>query len=360
VNKLLVIVLAGCGVSNAHDGIDPSQSSTNADTLANGATTNAPCHRYHIEEIPTPVPGGDTTGARAICSGGVVGTADITPNVFHAVLYKDGQLTDLGTLGGPLSNGEDGNAQGTIVGSSNNATFNGAFAYRDGVMTELPGIGGEDARAWAINNREEIAGVANIPPNGGGGDTDNHAILWEPDATQAIDLTALNGGHYSYALDINDQGELVGTDILPDNHSRAVVWRDRVLVELDDGGAPDSQANAINQAGTIAGFIETAEFAHAVIWQDDTMIDLGALTGSPSGALGIDNSGDVVGSARASGNSQSYAFLYSQGSIVDLNASLDQTGWYLYEATDVCDDGRIVGNGAHDGIARGFVLTPGH
>jgi len=358
VKKLFVVVLAGCGVSNAHDG-DPSQSpgSTNADTSANGAT-HAPCHRYHIEEIPTPVPGGFTSAARAICSGGVVGAADITaPDQFHAVLYEAGKLTDLGTLGGSLSRAQDGNAQGSIVGGSTKVPFTGAFVYRDGVMTELPGIGGEDAEAWAINNREEIAGVANIPPNGGGGDTDNHAILWEPDEPQPIDLTALNGGSYSFVRDINDQGDIVGTDIA--DHPRAVVWRDRVLVVLDDGGAIDSQANAINEAGTIVGFIDTPE-SHAVIWSNDTMLDLSAVTG-PSVALGIDNSGHVVGSATSEvGNPLAFAFLYSEGSMLDLNDSIDQTGWSLREATDVCDDGRIVGNGELDGIARGFMLTPAH
>jgi probable HAF family extracellular repeat protein len=357
VNKLVVIVLAGCGVSNSLDGVDPPDRAESTSSSSNGG--HAPCDRYHIQEIPTSVPSGATSAARAICNGGgAVGTAAITSDAFHAVVYDDGQVTDLGTLGAGNSVAQDGNAHGTIVGGSNTGSSFAAFVYRDGAMTELVGLGGDSAEAWAINDREEIAGVSSIPP---GGDTDNHTLLWEPGESQPIDLTVLNGGHYSYPRDINEQGEIVGTDLTLDHHSRAVVWRDRVLVELDSGGAPDASATAINDAGTIVGTVlPTPPSQHAVIWQGDVLIDLGGLLGSPSGASGIDNAGDVVGSARFAGNDRNTAFLYSKGAVVNLDDSIDQTGWLLTEATDICDDGTIVGNGEHDGIGRGFVLTPAH
>jgi hypothetical protein len=53
-----------------------------------------------------------------------------------------------------------------------------------------------------------------------------------------------------------------------------------------------------------------------------------------------------------------YAFLYADGAMLDLEQMIDATGWSLFQATDICNDGRIVGNGWRDGNQRGFVLTP--
>ncbi len=357
------IVLAGCGVSSTPpDGIDPPAPPphTRAAATSERMPPGPLLPGYRIEALPTPVSFGRSYVSKAICAtGAVVGTADITGlNQSHAVVYANGQLTDLGTLGGSLSAGLDGNAAGTIVGDSAAPNNAAAFVYRNGVMTQLPGIGGEFSSAIAINDREEITGEASIP---GQGDVDEHAILWEPDCSNPVDLTALDGGRYSWPRDINNQGDIVGGDaILPDMiHSRAVVWRNRVLVELDDNGAPDSQAMAINNAGTIAGFIQGLGVAHAVIWRNGTMTDLGTLPGGfYSHAIGIDDAGDVVGDSTVASNDRGYAVLFTGGAIVNLNDYVDPTHWWLGQATDICNDGRIVGNGTLDGISRGFILTP--
>jgi probable HAF family extracellular repeat protein len=236
VKTLLAIMLVGC-VSNAPDDIDSSQASpSNAGSSSNGATTpptQPPCRHYHIEEIPPLVAGETTTAARALCSSGaVVGAASLSSSSSHAVVYKADQVTDLGTLGGDYSRADDGNAQGTIVGLAQIASgLSRAFVYRDGAMTELAGIGGSYAEAFAINDGDEIAGTGNIPANGGGSDTNSHALLWEPGDSDPIDLTVLNGGNYSFARDINAAGDVVGTDIPLDSHTgRAVVWHDPAKV----------------------------------------------------------------------------------------------------------------------------------
>lgn len=358
----LAIALAGCGVSSVPtgpDGIDPPQAPTSANIApTRGITKDSPLHLagYRIEALPTLAPG-NSQAAKAICAtGGVVGTTAVASNQYHAVLYANGVLTDLGTLGGTGSSALDGNAAGTIVGNSAAPNFGRAFVYRDGAMTELSGIGGEYSNAYAVNDREEIVGQASIP---GEGDVDEHAILWEPDCSNAVDLTALNGGRYGWARDINDQGDIVGTDADPvANHSRAVMWHNRVLVELDDGGAPDSLATAINDAGAITGIVMQPGMRHAVVWRDGTMTDLGTLGGSYSDAIGIDNAGDVVGDAATPANDRLYAVVFAGGAVINLNDYVDSTHWSLGQATDICDDGRIVGNGILDGASRGFILTP--
>ena len=355
------IVLAGCGVSSTPpDGIEPPQAPPHTRTSATSdRMPPGPLTGYRIEALPTPVPSGRSYASRAICAtGGVVGTSDITGfGESHAVRYAGGTLTDLGTLGGATSSAIDGNAAGTIVGNSAAPNNGAAFVYRNGVMSQLSGIGGQFSSAYAINDREEIVGQASIP---GEGDVDEHAILWEPDCSNAVDLTALNGGRYSWARDINNSGDIVGSDaILPDMiHSRAVAWRNRVLVELDDNGAPDSQATAINESGAITGFIQGLGGRRAVIWRNGTMVDLGSLGGQYSDAMGIDNAGDVVGDSTLPAGYRFSATLFTAGTVIDLNDYIDQTHWWLAQATDICDDGRIVGNGELDGVTRGFILTP--
>ena len=78
----------------------------------------------------------------------------------HAVLWKDGEIIDLGTLGGNESGGYYINNEGQVVGASAiNTTFDpssqfGAtthpFLWENGVMLDLGTLGGPDAfpRQW--------------------------------------------------------------------------------------------------------------------------------------------------------------------------------------------------------------------
>lgn len=358
----LAIALAGCGVSNMSgpDGIDPPPTATNPKAAPiRGITKDSPIplKGYRIEAVPTLVAGGNSYASKLICAThAVVGTADVGANQSHAILYANGTVTDLGTLGGTLSQGLGGNAAGTIVGSSAAPNNGRAFVYRNGAMTELSGIGGEFSDAYAVNDREQIVGEASIP---GQGDVDEHAILWEPDCSNAVDLTALNGGRYGFPRDINNQGDIVGTDADPvANHSRAVVWRNRVQIALDDGGALDSDATAINDAGDITGIIQGIGARRGVVWHNGVMTELGTLGGSYADAIGLDNSGDIVGDSTTAANDPLYAVLFRGGAVINLNDYVDTTHWWLGQAIDICDDGTILGNGILDGLSRGFILTP--
>ena len=73
----------------------------------------------------------------------------------HAFLYTNGQMKD---LGGPSSYGQDINSAGQIVGTNGSR----AFIYSDGVMTDLQGLmPGEVLRSdgWTINDNGQIAVV---------------------------------------------------------------------------------------------------------------------------------------------------------------------------------------------------------
>lgn len=287
---------------------------------------------YSIVAIP-----GDSHAGKAICSAqAVVGSSD-----GQAIRFDASGLTDLGTPG-VVSKAAAGNDAGTIVGSS----YVHAVIFRDGTTTELPTLnGGVEAQAYGINNRDQIVGESQILP--GGGDVPNHAVLWDSSCT-VIDLGSL--GSDSFARDINDAGTIVGTAVDASNQPHAVSWDlNATLTDLGLG-----QAMAINSSGAIAGFSGN----RAIVWQSGTMVDIGTLGGPGAFALGIDDRGDVVGASSIASGPGAHAFFYSNGEMIALEQFVDTSHWQLIEATDVCDDGMIVGNGLLDGQSRGYVLTP--
>ncbi|HEY7314840.1 MAG TPA: DUF3466 family protein [Gemmataceae bacterium] len=88
--------------------------------------------------------------------------------------------------------------------------------------------------------------------------------------------------------------------------------------------------------------------------------DLGTFGGTVSSASGINDAGQVVGTATTSDNT-SHAFLYSNGTMTDLNSLLpSNSGFsYLVAATAINDNGQIVGYGlTTSGQYDAFLLTP--
>lgn len=149
-------------------------------------------------------------------AGQVAGTSSYTAGS-HAVVYDDGQLTDLGTLPNDSSNGfgssaTDLNDTGTVVGSSNygfgEANHMHSFLYRNGQMVAI-GDWTNTNYAKAVNNLGTVIGSyrSNDPADSG-----EHAYLYLDGEQYELD-TLLNGSagwRISTAEDINDSGQIVG------------------------------------------------------------------------------------------------------------------------------------------------------
>jgi probable HAF family extracellular repeat protein len=76
------------------------------------------------------------------------------------------------------------------------------------------------------------------------------------------------------------------------------------------------------------------------------MTDLGFLGGTNAIARGINNLGLIVGESEWSNDApgDSHAFIYVNGSMVDLNDLIDPiTGWRLVSAADINDSTQILG-----------------
>lgn len=99
-----------------------------------------------------------------------------------AVLWKDGKIINLGTLGGNESVAAAVNNQGEVVGAAlnsisdpypgrypdaeffifGNGTESRAFLWREGKMQDLGTLGGPDSVAFFVNERGQVAGTSDV------------------------------------------------------------------------------------------------------------------------------------------------------------------------------------------------------
>ena len=165
--------------------------------------------------------------------GQVVGASNLAGDqTFHPFLWDRGALQDLGTLGGytgvPFSINDAGEVVGYADLPPNPAGCTGlncihhGFLWKDGVMTDLGTLGNAPcSRALSINQSGQIVGAT--APCGG---EFTHAFLWE-NGGPIIDLNTLvlNGSGLTVrdAVFINDRGEIAAHAVLPNGDVHAVL-----------------------------------------------------------------------------------------------------------------------------------------
>jgi probable HAF family extracellular repeat protein len=311
---------------------------------------------YSVTDLGT-LGGAGTTQAFAINEAGqVVGYSTAPSLKYHAFLWENGVMTDLGTLPtGSTSRAFGLNDFGQVVGfafdgSASGGAHNHAFLWENGVMTD---IFPEPAHsvANAINNAGQVVGQHNL----------NRAFLWQ-DGT-FIELGGFGGSNsWGYALDINDEGQVVGSSFVNNGSDglsqHAFLWQDGVMIDLGAlPGLPDSRAHAINALGQVVGFSSsfdpdtTDEIFHSFLWEDGVMIDLG-VPGDLNRAHDINDFGQIVGW------SSSGAYLYEAGVVTNLNTLIAGSGVNISVATGINNAGQIVGYGLVAGRFHGLLLTP--
>ena len=120
------------------------------------------------------------------------------PPANRALYWRDGVVSDLGTLGGSGSVATNMNEKGQIVGMSRTAAgVIHAFIWADGEMSDLGTLGGATSAAYGINNRGQVVGWS-LTANG-----ETHGFLWEN--AVMTDLGVVDGT-FSAAYAINDHG----------------------------------------------------------------------------------------------------------------------------------------------------------
>jgi probable HAF family extracellular repeat protein len=85
-----------------------------------------------------------------------------------------------------------------------------------------------------------------------------HAVLWKKGSSKPTDLGTLPGDASSAAFGMNDKGQIVGTSTDASGNSRAVIWEDGAIYDLNTLIPPSSNLDLfyggdINDAGVVAG-----------------------------------------------------------------------------------------------------------
>ena len=157
------------------------------------------------------------------------------------------------------------NANGQIAGFYYDGGYH-AFLWSNGTLTELGNLGADYSTAWALSNRGDVAGSSKTASNR------EHAFLYTGGGM--IDLGTL-GGKESQALGVNSRREVIGYAYNQAGFALAFLWENGKMISLGTLGGDRSQANAINEAGQIAGYANTAgnERAHAFLWSGGAMHD---------------------------------------------------------------------------------------
>lgn len=290
------------------------------------------------------LPGGHFLDAYAVNDSGSVTGYGYSNGTNLGFLWQGGQLSSLGTLpGAATSGGYDINNSGVIAGSSSGD----AFIWQNNQMQLLPRLAGANyASAYAINESGQIVG-------GSGG----MAVVWSN--SQVTELPALSGATSSSATGINDKGTIVGHSSLQSYNPIAAMWRNGQVEQLSSGPYRYGGAADVNNADSVAGFVDKGgNLSQAARWDNGQISLLDQLAGiNDSRAYAINDSGLVVGSSFAT--SGSLATLWEGTQALALQDLLiNGQGWSLWQAQDINASGQIVGWGMLNGQAQSFLLTP--
>jgi len=372
---------------------------------------NSQHHHYQLAQIPTlGGPGAfffDSTNNIAVLnnhgsvSGGSADTLIPDPflpafwwsngNVTKAYLWQDGALTELGSL---LDNVNSGSAwissNGIVAGLSENGQIDPSIPdlpeispvmWRDGKITNLgtlPG-GGYQGAAVSVNNRGEVAGIANnlVPdansllnynPNlwaGVGYGYQLRAFVWDQ-SNGMQDLGTLGTGTNAEATAINELGQVIGdsyTGSGPANcfngtATGGFIWdRKRGMTDLGGFGGACTVPNDLNNRGQVVGVSWTAgdSLQRAFLWEHGSLRDLGGFEGNNTGAIAINEKGEAVGFS-------GHAVLWKKvGEAIDLGTVGSDPCSF---AQGVNDEDQVVGNSSPTDCvsydtSRGFLWEHG-
>ena len=147
-------------------------------------------------------------------AGQVVGYTEAESGEIHATLFENGSASDLGVLDGQSqSSAGDINENGVIIGVSRDPGWR-AFAYRDGQMQDLGDLGGGEASPTDINNHNQIVGTSLIANDGDKERIEYNRAFLHQDGLM-VDLNSLIdpalGWELRIAYAINDGGLILGS-----------------------------------------------------------------------------------------------------------------------------------------------------
>jgi probable HAF family extracellular repeat protein len=247
--------------------------------------------------------------------------------------WQDGVMRALPTLGGSNGVAAGDNRLGQIAGWAETPTHDPTcispqvlrfeavvYGPKQNQIQELPPFPGDpDSAATAINDLGQVVGISGICANAVGGASAAHAVLWENGTPS--DIGSLGGVAWNTPTAINNHGVIVGFSDLPGDSAaspnyHAFIWTRNTGI-TDMGTLPGdafSIAWGINEQGQVVGqSIAASGSSRAFLWQNGVMTDLNTLVAQGPLSLvyanDINDAGEIVGGAYNSTTGDSPAFL---------------------------------------------------
>jgi hypothetical protein len=387
----VILTIAGLGYAHA---APPSYMLTNLGDLVGNATifTSHGSTAYGLNSV------GQVSGSSSTVlpngNGGPVHAFLWTPDVVNGTT---GHMIDLS----PSSNGiDDGDTvrinnfgqvlftDGSTIPGVQRAPVLWTPATQNGTTGTTAALVGVTSDGFGLNDVGQVLGrmfpglcFAWTPSqlNGIAGSINHHF-----DAARQQDIPGYGFGACTFAVAINDVGQVTGTVGVgfwgrPFIHLNDPIFFPNVgplelgAIGLGDIVGPGPNAdpndqtwsgggNAINNMGHVAGSsVFPGVGVHPFFFDGATLRDIAPLSGVPGAALGINTADQVVGET-AFQTPGGGAFLYDAGTtyqLLSLVESASAQGWsQLATAYAINDSGQIVGQGSFNGQARAFLATP--
>jgi probable HAF family extracellular repeat protein len=233
---------------------------------------------------------GDAVGIND--TGQVAGHANTTTGERHAFLYTKitGEMQDLGTLTGfPGIRATDINDSGEVVGyglyrpADEEDYQDHAFLYEEGQMRDLGTLGGTNSWAWGVNDTGQVVGDAETSTG------ESHAFLYSGGQMQDLNdlIPAESGWELHNARAINARGQIVGIGQINGGQGRAFLATPNTM---NTGDTTPPQLNLPNGVSQTATSPNGATVSYTATATDDVDGDLAVDCSPASGStfpLGI-------------------------------------------------------------------------
>jgi uncharacterized membrane protein len=281
-------------------------------------------------------------------AGQIVGWA-LAGGISHLMLCDESGARDVGA-GGPA----DGVAQRTTPAINDRGDIVGVDAaggfvrYADGQRISLGSL-----VPTAINTGRQLVGYMPVG-------SVNHAVLWQNGMIMDIGLLLGDAAVPSAALDISEDGVVVGYFGPNENDTRGFVYYGGIQIIPYSTPAGRVYPVSVNNVGQVLGYWGVSGRIHPFVWENGILTPLQDQMGLFSMALSINDRGQVAGYAPGELGGEACIWIgatqYNVSSLIQPNGS---DSWILRGAWGINVHGQIAASAADSaGNEHAVLLTP--